>query len=105
MPIGDVSVDRYDHREGNDDFSQAGDLYRLMEPDAKARLVENLTTTSTGLIHVNREVQMRQLCQFFRADPDLGQKVATALGVKIDPAMLKAPVETAMTQSMQAMKV
>jgi hypothetical protein len=47
----------------------------------------------------------RQLCQFFRADPDLGQKVAAALGVKIDPAMLKASVETAMTQSMQAMKV
>ncbi|MCY7406695.1 MAG: catalase, partial [Alkalinema sp. CAN_BIN05] len=105
MPIGDVSVDRYDHREGNDDFSQAGDLYRLMEPDAKVRLVENLTVSPTGLSHVNQEVQMRQLCQFFRADPELGKKVAAALGVKIDPAMLKAPVETAMTQSMQAMKM
>ena len=105
MPIGDVSVDRYDHREGNDDFSQAGDLYRLMEPDAKARLVENLTVSPTGLIHINQEVQMRQLCQFFRADPDLGQKVDKALGVKIDPAMLKAPIENAMTQSAHAAKV
>jgi catalase len=105
LETGVGAIDRYDHREGNDDFSQAGDLYRLMEPDAKARLVENLTSSATGLIHVNQDIQMRQLCQFFRADPDLGQKVAAALGVKIDPAMLKAPIENAMTQSMHAVKM
>jgi catalase len=102
LDIGSVAIDRYDHREGNDDFSQAGDLYRLMEADAKARLVESLTTSPTGLIHVDRDIQMRQICQFFRADIDLGQKVAAALGVAIDPAMLKAPVENAMTQSMRS---
>ena len=105
VETGVGAIDRYDHREGNDDFSQAGDLYRLMEPDAKVRLVENLTTSATGLIHVNQDIQMRQLCQFFRADPDLGQKVAAALGIKIDPAMLKAPIENAMTQSMHAAKM
>ena len=40
--MGDVSVDRYDHREGNDDFSQAGDLYRLMKPEQKEELAKNI---------------------------------------------------------------
>jgi catalase len=89
--LGEVAVDRYDHREGNDDYTQAGDLYRLMEPDAKARLVESLVNSATGLSHVSQEVQMKQLCHFFRADPELGGRVAQALGIEIDPAMLKMP--------------
>jgi catalase len=26
-------VNRFDHREGNEDYRQAGDLFRLMKPD------------------------------------------------------------------------
>jgi catalase len=26
-------ADRYDHRIGNDDYTQAGNLFRLMSPD------------------------------------------------------------------------
>jgi catalase len=81
-------IDRYDHREGNDDFTQAGDLYRLMSADAKSRLIENLVGGPTGLMQVEQEIQMRQLCHFFRADAELGMRVAKALGVQIDPAML-----------------
>jgi catalase len=88
MDIATGAIDRYDHREGNDDYTQAGDLYRLMPPDAQARLVENLTDGPTGLVHVEAEIQMRQLCHFFRADADLGMRVAKALDIKLDPAML-----------------
>ncbi|OUC15376.1 MAG: catalase [Alkalinema sp. CACIAM 70d] len=88
MDIAMEAIDRYDHREGNDDFSQAGDLYRLMKPDAQERLVDNLVNSATGLAQVEQAIQMRQLCQFFRADVNLGRQVAKALGIEIDPAML-----------------
>jgi catalase len=28
-------ADRYDHREGNDDYTQAGNLFRLMKPEQR----------------------------------------------------------------------
>jgi catalase len=90
LDIGMGAIDRYDHRDGNDDYTQAGDLYRLMKPDEKERLVNNLVSTSTGLIHVPQEIQMKQLCHFFRADPDLGLRVAKALGIAIDPKQMAA---------------
>ncbi|MFM2431590.1 MAG: hypothetical protein RLZZ511_2803 [Cyanobacteriota bacterium] len=88
IDYGIGAVDRYDHREGNDEFSQAGDLYRLMTPDAQARLVESLTGGPTGLKLVERDIQMRQLCYFFQADRDLGMRVAKALGIEVDQALL-----------------
>jgi catalase len=99
MDLGMVAIDRYDHREGNDDFTQAGDLYRLMDADAQERLVANLTGGPTGLLKVDHAIQMRQLCQFFRADPKLGMGVAKALGVTIDPAMVAQMIQTPLTQS------
>ncbi|MUG98072.1 catalase [Scytonema sp. UIC 10036] len=33
LDLGNVKADRYDHRAENDDYTQAGDLYRLMTPD------------------------------------------------------------------------
>ncbi len=32
-------ADRYDHRVGNDDYTQAGNLFRLMKPDQKTQLI------------------------------------------------------------------
>lgn len=79
LPLGEVSVDRYDHREGNNDFSQAGDLYRLISADAQERLVSNI---AGSLGDVPEEIQRRQLCQFFQADRDFGQQMAKALGIE-----------------------
>jgi catalase len=97
LDIGMGPIDRYDHREGNDDFTQAGDLYRLMTADAKSRLIENLVGGPTGLMQVKPEIQMRQLCHFFRADAELGMQVAKALDVQIDPAMLSGPAQPVTT--------
>ncbi|MGD1873027.1 MAG: catalase [Mastigocoleus sp.] len=85
LPLGNVAVDRYDHREGNDEYSQTGDLYRLMDDDAKERLAESI---ASSLGEVPLDIQKRQLCQFFRADPDYGSRVAKKIGVEIDPSML-----------------
>ncbi len=35
-------ADRYDHRKGNDDYTQAGDLFRLLKPEKKNRLSQNI---------------------------------------------------------------
>ena len=43
--LGDVSVERFNSREGHDDYTQAGDLYRLMDEAAKNRLAEAIAST------------------------------------------------------------
>lgn len=88
MPLGNVNSDRYDRREGNDDYTQAGELYRLMNSDRKQQLVDSIVGS---LSQANRDIQMRQLCHFFRADVDYGRRIAEKLGIQIDPSMLPAP--------------
>ena len=73
-------VDRWDSREGNDVYRQVGDLFRLIDADAKERLVGNI---ADSMMSVSRDIQMRQLCHFFRADPFYGAGVAHALGIEL----------------------
>ena len=61
-------VDRFDASEGNDTYRQAGDLFRLQEPDAQRRLIDNVVGSMKT---VPNEIQMRQLCHFFRAGYEL----------------------------------
>ncbi|HSR54422.1 MAG TPA: catalase [Acidobacteriota bacterium] len=72
--------DRYDHRKGNDDYTQAGNLFRLMEKDAQERLIDNIVTHMGS---VPEEIQKRQLVHFWRADKDYGRGVAEGLGLEI----------------------
>jgi len=69
-------ADRYDHREGNDDFTQAGDLYRLMPKEERARLHKALACAMQG---VPMEIIERQLAHFTKADPAYGEGVRQAL--------------------------
>jgi catalase len=71
-------ADRYDHREGNDDYTQPGNLFRLMKPDEKKRLIENIVNAMRS---VPRPIQERQLQHFFKADPDYGKGVTEGLGL------------------------
>jgi catalase len=70
-----------DEPGGSDDFTQAGDLYRLMSPDQKLELISNLITP---LKTVPRAIQVRQLGLFFKADPDYGERVAEGLRIPFD---------------------
>jgi catalase len=83
LHLGDVTADRYDSRVDHDDYTQAGDLYRLLSTDERERLV---TRIAGVLGQARREVQLRQLTHFFKADPDYGAGVAKAL--KIDDSEL-----------------
>jgi catalase len=73
-------ADRYDHRAGNDDYTQAGNLFRLMQPDERARLIGNIVRAMDG---VPREIQVRQVRHFYRADPAYGEGVAKGLGIEV----------------------
>ena len=72
-------ADRYDHREGNDDYTQAGNLFRLLPADEKERLFRNIAEAMAG---VPETIVQRQLAHFLKADPAYGQGVANALGVE-----------------------
>jgi catalase len=71
-------ADRYDHREGNDDYTQAGDLFRLMSDGQKQQLFGNIAAAMQG---VPEEIVRRQLGHFAKADPGYAAGVARALGV------------------------
>ena len=72
-------ANRYNHRDGNDDFTQPGDLFRLMQPDQQQRLFKNIAAAMSG---VPEEIVQRQLVHFHKADPAYAAGVAQALGVK-----------------------
>ncbi len=71
-------ADRYHHREGNDDYTQPGNLFRLMTDEQKERLFQNIAEAMAG---VPREIIDRQLAHFTKADPAYGAGVAKALGI------------------------
>lgn len=79
--LGQAIVDRYDSTQGHDDFTQAGDLYRLLDPGERERLTRRIASV---LGQARQEVQRRQLGHFFRADEDYGRRVAAALGIEVE---------------------
>ncbi|MFF2010970.1 catalase [Streptomyces sp. NPDC058195] len=61
----------------DDDFFQAGELYRLMSEDEKGRLVANI---AGGLSQVSRDdVIEKNLAHFHAADADYGRRVEEAV--------------------------
>jgi catalase len=61
----------------DDDFVQAGNLYRLMDKDAKQRLIDNIAGT---LSRVSREdIIERSIGHFRNADKDYGERVSKAV--------------------------
>ncbi|MEU4133575.1 catalase [Streptomyces wuyuanensis] len=61
----------------DDDFHQAGELYRLMSEEEKSRLVANI---AGGLSQVSRDdVVEKNLAHFHAADPDYGTRVEEAV--------------------------
>jgi len=82
--LGETIVDRFDSTVDHDDYTQPGNLYRLFDDGQKDRLTRRI---ASGLGQARQEVQMRQLCHFFRADPDYGARVATHLGIDVAAMM------------------
>jgi catalase len=88
LPLAGVA-DRYNHRDGNDDYTQPGNLFRLMTKEQQERLMDNIRDAMQG---VPVEIVKRQVAHFYKADPNYGIGVATrmGLGVKDLPSLRAA---------------
>jgi catalase len=80
-------ADRHDHRAGNDDYSQAGALFRLMTPDQQGRLMDNIAAAMQG---VPSEIVKRQVAHFYLADKAYGLGVAERMGLAAGEAAIQA---------------
>ncbi len=69
-------ADRYDHRDGNDDYTQAGNLFRLMTEEQKEALFSNTARTMVG---VPEEIVLRWIAYCTKADSDYGKGIAKRL--------------------------
>ena len=76
--LGQAVVDRYDSTVDHDDFTQAGNLYRLFDDAQRDRLT---TRIADVLGQARKEIQLLQICHFSRADEDYGRRVAEKLGI------------------------
>jgi catalase len=72
------TVDRHNHRLDGDYYTQPGNLFRLMTPDARERLIGNI---AASLKNAPQRIQELQVQHFFQADPAYGAGVANALGL------------------------
>lgn len=70
--------------EKTDDYTQSGELFRSFTPVEQQHLLDNLINDLKG---VSVDIQMRALCHFFRADGQLGGRLAHGLGVDISAHM------------------
>jgi len=72
----------------NDHYTQPGNLFRLMDDQAKKNTISNIVGAMSGITGPMRDkIVNMQLCHWFRADVNLGMAIAQGLGVNIDPAM------------------
>jgi len=69
-------ADRYNHRTGNDDYTQPGNLYRLLPKNEKERLHKAIAGSMAG---VPQEIIVRELAHFAKADPAYAEGVKKAL--------------------------
>jgi catalase len=78
------SVDRHNHRHDGDYYTQPGNLFRLMKPDARERLIGNIVASMKS---VPQRIQELQIQHFHKADPAYGAGVAKGLGLDIEKVL------------------
>ena len=82
-----ATVGRYDHREHDGDYyTQPGNLFRLLTPDAQARLCGNI---AASLGQVETRIQDLQINHFYKCDSKYGEGVAKAIGRRIEDIVKK----------------
>jgi catalase len=77
-------ADRYDQHPGDDDYTQAGNLFRLMTKDERERLFANTARSMAG---VPEEIKLRWVRLCTKADPEYGSGLAKQLGIEPSKAM------------------
>jgi catalase len=78
--MGEAAHSPYNHP--NDDFVQAGTLFRdVMNDEDRDHLIGNIVGHLGG---AQKRIQMRQAAVFFKADPDYGRRVAEGVGLDVN---------------------
>jgi len=73
---------RHKFKHPNDDFVQAGDLYRkVMTDEDQDHLIGNIVD---HLGKAQKRIQLRQTALFYKADPEYGSRVAEGLGLDLN---------------------
>ncbi|MFA9456408.1 catalase-related domain-containing protein [Halalkalibacter sp. AB-rgal2] len=70
------------HIAKEEDFKQAGDIYRKYTKEQQDTLVTNVVSE---LSQVEERTRLIAICNFYRADEQLGHNLADRLGVDISP--------------------
>lgn len=86
VPAAKIHSNQFSGTTGNfstdpDYYSAAGKLYRLLSADEQTRLIENIRM-NLGQV-TKPEIQIREVKQFYQADPEYGRRVATALNLDL----------------------
>jgi catalase len=72
---------RHEYAHPNDDFVQAGDLYRkVMTDEDRDHLIGNIVSHING---AQKRIQLRQTALFYKVDAEYGRRVAEGLGLDI----------------------
>ncbi len=72
---------RHPYTHPNDDFVQAGDLYRkVMTDEDREHLIGNIVA---HLGNAQKRIQLRQTALFYKADAEYGSRVAEGLGLEV----------------------
>jgi catalase len=82
-PLGlEGAADHWNHREDDDDYySQAGNLFRMMNAGQKEALFGN---TARAMGDAPKEIKIRHIGNCLKADPAYGEGVAAAMGIPLN---------------------
>jgi catalase len=89
--LDSAHVASYNRNDNDSDhYTQPGLLYsKAMNAEDRDRLIQNIIGSMKGISGPKKdEIINRQLCHFFRANIELGMKVASQLNVNIDANMM-----------------
>lgn len=80
--LKEATIARHEQKNTDDDFYQAGELYRRVLSDTdKEHLISNI---AGHLGNALKRIQYRQTALFYKADSEYGTRVADALGLDIN---------------------
>lgn len=87
VPSAKIHGDQLSGQTGNypadpDYYSAADKLYNLLTDEEQERLIENIRL-NLGQV-TKPEIQIREVKQFYQADPEYGRRVATALNLDLN---------------------
>lgn len=80
-------IGRWKQTHPNDDFVQAGNLYRdVLTAEERTRLVNNIVRSLSEV--TKEDIKYRAVRNFYRADPEYGTRIAQ--GLKLDISKIKS---------------